>query len=124
MSQEVEKAIPVLEDAAGVSDDGKIYDQLSYVYLEADRYDECISATSRAINKGGLRKVQGTYFIQGLCQYNQKKYTESRKSMVDCRNEARRKKDDLNIKTCAQWITFIDREVDRNRQLAAAAAGG
>ena len=124
LSQEVEKAIPVLEDAAGLSDDGKIYDQLSYVYLEADRYDECISATSRAINKGGLRKVQGTYFIQGLCQYNQKKYTESRKSMVDCRNEARRKKDDLNIKTCAQWITFIDREVDRNRQLAAAAAGG
>ena len=116
----MEKAIPVLEDAAKLSDDGRIYDQLSYVYLEADRNDDCIRATNEALDKGGLRKKQSTYFIRGLCMYNNKDLTQARGSMVSCRNEARRKEDDLNIRTCAQWITFIDREVDRNAKLAAA----
>ena len=120
LAQEVEKAIPVLEDAAKLSDDGRIYDQLSYVYLEADRYDDCVRSTNDALNKGGLRKKQSTYFIRGLCMYNQDNLDTARGSMVSCRNEARRKEDDLNIRTCSQWITFIDREKDRNAQLQAA----
>ena len=120
LAQESSKAIPVLEDAAKLSDDGRIYDQLSYVYLEADRYNDCVRATNDALDKGGLRKKQSTYFIRGLCLYNNEDLTAARGSMVSCRNEARRKEDDLNIRTCAQWITFIDREVDRNAKLAAA----
>ncbi len=120
LAQEVEKAIPVLEDAAKLSDDGRIFDQLSYVYLEADRYDECVTAANRALDKGGLRKEQSTYFIRGLCMYNNQDLTDARGSFVSCRNEARREEDDLNVRTCSQWITFIDREVDRNAQLRAA----
>ncbi|MEM7100390.1 MAG: hypothetical protein AAF541_19135 [Pseudomonadota bacterium] len=120
LSQEVDKAIPVLEDAAKLSEDGRIFDQLSYVYLEADRYNDCVRATNEALDKGGLRKKQSTYFIRGLCMYNNKDLDSARGSMVSCRNEARRKKDDLNNRTCLQWITFIDREKDRNAKLAAA----
>ena len=120
LAQESDKAIPVLEDAAKLSDDGKIYDQLAYVYLESDRFDECVRASDSALDKGGLRKKQSTYYIRGLCMYNNEDLTKARGSMVSCRNEARRKEDNQNVRSCSQWITFIDREVDRNAKLAAA----
>jgi hypothetical protein len=120
LAQEVEKAIPVLQSAAKLSDDGKIFDQLSYVFLEADRYEDCVSSANSALDKGGVRKKQSTYFVRGLCLYNQDKLNEARGSFVSCRNEARKEEDETNTRTCLQWITFIDREKDRQAQLAAA----
>ena len=120
LAQEVDKAIPVLQDAAKLSDDGKIFDQLSYVFLEADRYTDCVSAANSALDKGGVRKKQSTYFVRGLCLYNQDKLNEARGSFVSCRNEARKEEDETNTRTCLQWITFIDREKDRQARLAAA----
>ena len=120
MAQEVDKAIPVLEEAAKLSDEGRIFDQLSYVYLEADRYKDCIRSANGALDKGGLRKKQSTYFVRGLCLYNDDKLNDARKSFVSCRNESRREEDKTNLRTCAQWITFIDREKDRLDRLAAA----
>lgn len=120
LAQEVDKAIPVLEDAAKLSDDGRIYDQLGYVYLEADRYADCVRSTNNALNKGGVRKKQSTYFIRGLCLYNMDELNKARGSFVSCRNEARREEDATNQRTCLQWITFIDREKDRLAILAAA----
>jgi tetratricopeptide (TPR) repeat protein len=120
MAQEVDKAIPVLEDAAKMADDGRIYDRLAYVYLEADRYDECVRSANGALDKGGVRKKQSTYFVRGLCLYNNDKLNEARGSFVSCRNESRREEDNTNLRTCAQWITFIDREKDRIAKLAAA----
>lgn len=120
LAQEVEKAIPVLQDAAKLSDDGKIFDQLAYVLLEADRYEECVSSANNALDKGGVRKKQSTYFVRGLCLYNQNKLNEARGSFVSCRNESRKVEDETNQRTCLQWITFIDREKDRQALLAAA----
>ena len=120
LAQEVDKAIPVLEDAADLADDGRIYDQLAYVYLEADRYDDCVRSANGALDKGGVRKKQSTYFVRGLCLYNNDKLNDARGSFVSCRNESRRDEDDTNLRTCAQWITFIDREKDRLAKIAAA----
>jgi hypothetical protein len=120
LAQETAKAIPVLEDAAKLSEDGRIFDQLAYVFLEADRYDDCVRASNNALDKGGVRKKQSTYFVRGLCLYNQDNLNEARGSFVSCRNEARAKEDETNQRTCLQWITFIDREKDRQAKLAAA----
>jgi len=120
LAQEIDKAIPVLEDAAKISDDGRIYDQLAYVYLEADRFSDCVRSADGALDKGGVRKKQSTYFVRGLCQYNGDKLDDARRSFVSCRNESRKEKDDTNIRTCSQWITYIDREKDRLAKMAAA----
>lgn len=120
LAQEVDKAIPVLEDAAKLADDGRIYDRLAYVYLEADRYPDCVRSANGALEKGGVRKRQTTYLVRGLCQYNQDKLNDARGSFVSCRNESRREEDSTNQRTCLQWITFIDREKDRLAKLAAA----
>lgn len=118
LSQEVDKAIPVFEDAAKLADDGKIFERLAYLYLEDDQFDACVRAANGALNKGGLSKRQNTYVVRGMCLYNLDNLNDARGSFVSCRNESRKEKDDTNQRICAQWITFIDREKARLQQLA------
>ena len=120
LSQEVDDAIEAYEGAAKLSEDGKIYERLSYLYLEDDQYDRCVDSASGALDKGGLRKAQSVYIVKGMCQYNLDKLTAARDSFVQCRRVARREDDKANQRVCGQWITFIDRESARLKQLAAA----
>lgn len=118
LAQETKKAIPVFEEAAKLSDDGRIYERLAQLYLDNDEFAKCVRAAGRAVDKGGLRKVQTTYVVRGMCEYNQDKLTSARKSFVSCRNESRRSDDDSNRRICQQWITYIDRESTRRKKLA------
>ncbi len=120
LAQEVDKAIPVLENAAKLSDDGRIFERLAYLYLESDRYKDCVRSADGALDKGGLRKRQNAFVVRGMCQYNQNQLTAARTSFVSCRRESRKDDDDTNVRICAQWITFINREKDRQARLAAA----
>ena len=120
LSQEVERAIPVFQSAAKLSDDGKIDDRLSQLYLEDDQFSNCVTAAESAINKGGLRRVQQTYVVKGMCQFNLDRLTAARNSFVSCRNESRRDEDSTNERVCQQWITYIDNEAKRREALEAA----
>ena len=120
LAKEVDKAIPIFEEAAGLADDGKIYERLSYLYLESDQYDKCVDSATGALDKGGLRKDQSVYIVKGMCLFNQNKLTPARTAFVSCRRVARQDKDTANQRICGQWITFIDRESKRQAQLAAA----
>ena len=120
LSQEVDNAIEAYESAAKLSEDGKIYERLSYLYLEDDQYARCVDSASGALDKGGLRKSQSVYIVKGMCQYNLDKLTAARDSFVQCRRVSRREEDTANQRVCGQWITFIDRESARLKQLAAA----
>lgn len=120
LSQEVDKAIPVFEEAAKLADDGKIYESLAQLYLEDDKFSQCVSAATNALDKGGLRKVQSVQIVRGMCEYNRDRLTSARTSFVACRNEARRVRDQSNQRICQQWITFIANEVRRREQLASA----
>jgi tetratricopeptide (TPR) repeat protein len=120
LSQEVDNAIEAYESAAKLSEDGKIYERLSYLYLEDDQYARCVDSAAGALDKGGLRKSQSVYIVKGMCQYNLDKLTAARDSFVQCRRVSRREEDTANQRVCGQWITFIDRESARLKQLAAA----
>ncbi len=120
LAQEVDKAIPVFEQAGKLSDEGRIYENLAQLYMEDDKFDSCVTAATNALNKGGLRKKQSVYIVRGMCEYNRDGLTKARESFVSCRNESRQARDQGNQRVCQQWITFIDRERDRRRQLALA----
>jgi tetratricopeptide (TPR) repeat protein len=117
LAQETKKAIPVFEEAGKLADDGAIYERLAQLYLDNDEFSKCVRAAGRAIDKGGLRKVQTTYVVRGMCEYNQDRLPQARSSFVSCRNESRRAKDETNRRICQQWITYLDRETTRREQL-------
>ncbi len=120
VAQEVDSAIEVFEEAAELSDDGKIFERLSYLYLEDDQFDRCVEAASGALDKGGLRKVQSVHIVKGMCLFNQNKLTTARVSFSNCRRVARAEDDKANQRICGQWITFIDRESKRQEIMEAA----
>lgn len=125
LAQEPDKAIPVFEEAGGLSDDGKIYERLAQLYLDVDKFDDCVSASQNALDKGGLRSKQQAYIVKGMCQFNKDQsvvanLNRARQSFVSCRNESRKKEDSSNQRVCQQWITYIDRETQRLEQLDAA----
>lgn len=120
LSQEVDNAIEIFEEAAKLSEDGKIYERLSYLYLEDDQFSRCVDSASGALDKGGLRRVQSVHIVKGMCQFNMERLTAARDSFVECRRVARREDDKPSQRTCGQWITFIDREKARLEALAAA----
>ncbi len=125
LAQETDNAIPAFEEAAGLSDDGRIFERLAQLYLDDDQFEPCVEASDGALDKGGLRSIPQAHIVKGMCQYNaaQSKISNlnrARKSFVSCRNEARKDEDDdNNQRICQQWITYLDRESARLTQLQA-----
>lgn len=120
LSQEVDEAIPLFEEAAELAEDGKIYESLAQLYLEDEKFGECVGAAAHALEKGGLRKVQSVHIVRGMCEFNRDRLAPARRSFASCRSEARRVRDESNQRVCQQWITYIDRESERRRHIEAA----
>ena len=118
VGQDVDKAIPVFEKAAGLAEDGKNYDRLSALYLEKDEFDKCVSAADNALTKGGLTKPIMTKITKGICQFNLDRLTDARKTFVDLRRAARQERARSEERTAGQWINYIDNETKRRAELA------
>ena len=117
LSQEADKAIAALKESGALDDNGRVYEQLASLYLEKEEFKSCVGAADSALSKGGLRKVQSTHVIRGMCLYNDDKLNSARASFVRARTSARERSDSPSERMSAQWITFIDNESNRRTQL-------
>ncbi len=122
LSQETDKAIAALKNSGALDDNGRVYEQLASLYLEKEQFKSCVEAADNALQKGGLRKVQSTHVIRGMCLYNDDKLTSARASFVKARTASRERSDSSSERMSAQWISFIDNESNRRTQLAKAQA--
>ena len=120
LSQEVDLAIPVYEKAGTKSDDGEILARLAALYLEKDRFEECVDAATRALDKGGLTKSYNTQVVQGQCEFNRDRLTSARRIFVAARGEARKDRNRAVENICQRWVQYIDNESKRRREIAAA----
>ncbi len=118
VAQEVDEAIDVFQKAAVKADDGEIYARLSQLYLEKDDFKKCVEAADGALRKGGIKKVQNTHVVRGMCLFNDDKLSSARDAFSEGRRIARANRDTSNERICGQWITYIDREVVRRDLLA------
>ena len=119
LSQEVDNAIAALKESGKLDDNGRVYEQLASLYLEKEEFKSCVSAADSALNKGGLRKVQSTHVIRGMCLYNDNRWESARAAFVRARTSSRNAKDTSSERMSAQWITFIDNEINRRDKLLA-----
>lgn len=111
LAAEDRKAIPALKTAAGMSDDGQLYVRLANSYLNVSDFDSCIESAQQGLDKGGLRREDNAYIVLGMCLFEKDRYEQAKKAF---RSAARDKR---SAKTANQWIQFIEREQDRERQL-------
>lgn len=111
LAAEDRKAIPALKTAAGMSDDGQLYVRLANSYLNVSEFESCIESAQRGLDKGGLRREDNAYIVLGMCLFEKDQYEQAKKAF---RSAARDKR---SAKTANQWIQFIEREQDRQKQL-------
>ena len=117
LAQEVDKAIPILEEAGEMAEDGRTYDLLSSLYLENDEHDKCIRAANNALEKGDIRNPLATRVTLGTCLFNVHNLGDARKVFVDVRRDARRADDRTEERIASQWVTYIDTERRRLAEL-------
>jgi tetratricopeptide (TPR) repeat protein len=116
LAQENEQAIPALQEAARLSDEGELNLRLGNAYLNLGQYDECVKAVRNGVRKGGIKSPDNAQISLGMCLYNQQKYDESTKAF----NEAGKTKRSRRIAN--QWISVINSDIERNRQIRLAEA--
>lgn len=106
-----EKAVPALKTAASMSRDGELDVRLANSYLNLSRYDECVDAARSGLSKGGVRREDNAQVVLGMCLYELEQYEEAKKAFRLAANDKR------SASTATQWINFIEREQERQRQL-------
>ena len=116
LAAEDEKAIPALQQAARLSDEGELNLRLGNGYLNLGRYGECVKAIEDGLRKGGIKSPDNAQISLGMCLYNQKKYRDAIASF----REAAKTRRSRNI--ARQWINVIEADIERNEQIRLAEA--
>ena len=116
LSQEDEEAIPALQEAARLSDDGELDIRLGNAYLNLAQYGECVSAVQSGIGKGGLKSPDNAQISLGMCLYNQNRYNDAIAAFREAGKASRSRR------ISNQWISVIQSDIDRNEQIRLAEA--
>ena len=111
LSMEDERAVPALQEAARLSDDGELDVRLGNTYLNLGEYDKCIDAVQSGLRKGGLKNTDNAQISLGMCLYNERRY----QAAVDAFRDAGRTP--RSRKIAQQWISVINADVERNEQI-------
>ena len=114
MSQEDEKAIPALTEAARLSTDGELDVRLGNAYLNLARYDECAKAVRNGLRKGSLKNPDNAQISLGMCLYNLRQYSDAREQFTRAAEVTKSRR------VANQWIRVINADVERNRQISLA----
>ncbi len=114
MSQETDKAIPILEEAASMSKDGKNYVLLGNLYLSEDKLELAVDAIKKGLDKGKISKVSQVHLTLGQVYFELEKFDEAKKQF----GIAARDKDKKVIKTANNWIRYTENEKMRVKNLA------
>jgi len=111
LSMEDGKSIPALKEAAKLSDEGELNLRLGNAHLNLGQYGECVTAVQEGIRKGGIKSADNAQISLGMCQYNLKKFTDSKKSFTAAAKTPRSRR------VANQWIAVINSDLERNRQI-------
>lgn len=116
VGKDIDKAIPVYEEAAELAEDGNTYDNLSLLYQQKDQPKECSAAAEKALDKG-VRNELATRITLGVCQFNMHELNAARDTFVEVRREAREAEARTEERSARQWLTYIANERKRLDEL-------
>jgi len=111
LASEDEMAVPALQEAARLSDEGELDLRLGNAYLNLGKYSECISAIERGIEKGKIKSPDNAQISLGMCLYNTRDYRDS----IAAFREAGKTQRSRRISN--QWIRVIESDIARNEQI-------
>jgi tetratricopeptide (TPR) repeat protein len=114
IAQETDKAIPVLEKAAKLSQEGETFILLGNLYLVEDKLDDAVRAINEGIKKGKLKKPSQARLVLGQAYFELENFEEAKKQF----RIAARDEDSKVKKTANSWIKYAENEEVRVKNLA------
>lgn len=112
-AQEHDKAIPVMSQAAALSDDGELDAQLAQIFLNKEEFAPAIEAAKTSLDKGGLRNPGTSHLVLGMAYFNLERY-------VDALDELSKAQEfDASRGMAQQWSRFVSSEKESAERLAA-----
>ena len=108
-AREDEKAIPPMQQAAELSQDGELYIRLAQSYLNLEQWANAAKAITEGLEKGGVKKTNTARIMLGTALFNLNKLDEARKAFVTVvKSESK-----SESKTAKSWLGFLDSEIRR-----------
>jgi tetratricopeptide (TPR) repeat protein len=105
------EAIPPLEEAAAMAEDGGLYLRVARLYMDLYDWRGAQTAATAAAKKGGLREPGAAYLLQGMALARMEKLEPARKAFL----LAAEHKD--SKKWAQQWLDFVINEQQRVQAL-------
>ena len=104
LAKEDAKAVPVMEKAAILSEDGQLDAQLALLYYNLDDFDKSINSAKLAIEKGKLDRPGDTYMVLGLSYFSKRDFVAALEQLS--------KAEDFSSSRAAarQWRGYVERE--------------
>lgn len=110
-AQETDAALPIIEEAAKKSGDGKLYTRLAAIYYDAEKYDESIKAGKAALKKGDIKSPAEVNLYLGLSYLSKQQYDSA---IAAFKKAVREEKFE---KTASDLMKYAKREKDREEKL-------
>lgn len=104
-AREYDRALPPLERAAEMSDNGNLYVRLAQVYLEVENWPRARTALESALKKGDLRDTANAQLLLGISNFNEKRYESARSAFQLAA------KDDNVARSARRWLKHVDRKL-------------
>jgi len=111
LAQEDEAAIPALQEAARLSDEGELNLRLGNAYLNLGKYGDCVKSVRDGLRKGGIKSPDNAQISLGMCLYNLQKYKEATTAFTEAAKTKRSRR------ITSQWIAVIKSDIERDRQI-------
>lgn len=107
----VDKAIPPLEQAAKLAEDGEVYVRVARLYLDAYDWENAARATREALRKGNLRDEGSVWLLQGMALARMNRWGDAAETF------ARAAEFEASARYAEQWIAYVDNERQREAAL-------
>lgn len=117
MAKEDEKAVPVMIDAAALSNDGRLDAQLALLYYNLDDFTKAIDSANKALEKGKLDRPGDTHMVLGLSLYGNQDFAIALEQLAKAEEYT------SSRAAARQWGKYVEKEksaFELRRELSAA----
>jgi tetratricopeptide (TPR) repeat protein len=119
LAQDDRRAIPAMARAASMNTaEGTLDVMLAQSHQNLGQWEECVEAARMGLDKGNLRRTDQAQMILGGCLFELKQYQQARTAFQEAGSDPRSRD------SSQAWLSYIESEEDRERQLEAALRRG
>ena len=91
--------------AAKLSESGELYAQLGQMYLNMEQWEQAITSSQQALEKGGLRNEGMAHLVMGMAKFNLGEFNQALNDLA----KAQTFEGSRSIAT--QWKKFVEGEM-------------